>query len=148
MAEADIRPRALKSYDWRMKYVLAITVAVALTACSTMSGQRIVPTQSTIARIESGKQLVRDLGVVGAYGDPAVMNAESRVRVRLVTCTSLGANAAMCSYEANRCLATETDSDGDGWCFRTTKFVRIKYVRVPFDVIVRGWASEQPPSME
>lgn len=118
------------------------------TACTT-SGHRNVSSQSTIARIESGQQLVLDLGSVGGPLNPTAMNRESRVQVRSVACTNPAAGTAICTYETNRCAITETDADGDGWCRRrTSRFVRLKYRRGIFDVIVAGWGLEQPPSMK
>ena len=129
-----------------MKRSSIAIMMLVLAACSTASGRPAVPSPTTIARIESGTQLVRDLTVVGAYGDPAEMNAESRVKVRRVECVPLGADAAECSYEASRCIDAETDSDHDGWCARTARFARLKFPREPFDVMVRGWAPETRPS--
>lgn len=159
-SQADARLRAslggkrtladspLRCYSGSMRHIVTATAVAALTACTTTAGQQIVPTRSTVARIESGYQLVRDLGSVGAYADPAEMNRESRVRVRAVACTNPAAGTAICKYETNRCSIRETDADGDGWCPRTSKFVRLKYPRGIFDVIVAGWTLEQPPSTE
>ena len=114
---------------------------IVLEGCST-SGSLTVPTQSTVEGIESGLQLVRDLEVVGAAVEPSELNAQSRVRVRRVACVSLGANLAQCAYEVNRCTEGERDNDADGWCQRTSRFIRTRYIRGPFDVIVGGWARE------
>lgn len=102
-----------------------------------------LPSTRTIGLVESGHQLLADLTVVGSYTDPEVLNAESRVTVRNVSCRATDRAAATCSYEASRCLAQETDIDGDGWCARTSKFVKVDGQRGIGDVVVRGWALDR-----
>ena len=87
--------------------------------------------------------MLTDLTVVGAYGNPEAMNAASRVKVRNARCSPTGSAAATCRYEASRCFSTERDADGDGWCARTSKFVRVDGQRAIGDVVVRGWALDR-----
>ena len=87
-----------------------------------------VPNRRTIEAIESGFALQDDLLTVGV-GDTAAMNAAARVQVRRVRCTPREGAAALCSYEASRCLAGEKDEDGDGWCRRQVTFVLVRLIR-------------------
>ncbi len=92
--------------------------------------------------IESGYALVQDLTVIGVmHSSP--MNRLSRVRVRKIACAR-EVDAAVCIYEADRCLDGELDVDGDGWCRRQARFLRMQWPRSPFDPIVRGWALDRP----
>ena len=126
-----------------MKCGLGFASLLALTACADRTTDVAVPSTRTIAQVESGRQLRADLTVVGAYTDPDVLNAESRVKVRHASCRAIDRAAATCSYEASRCLAEETDTDGDGWCARTSRFVKVDGRPGMGDVVVKGWALDR-----
>jgi hypothetical protein len=81
------------------------------------------------------------VGPVAALSSPQA----SKVKVRNVACAPEGEGAAICHYEANRCLDHENDSDGDGWCQRQQKFVRIDRPLHPFHVVMirDGWTIDR-----
>lgn len=100
-----------------------------------------VPSRRTIEAIESGFALQEDLMAVGVV-DSEEMNRNSRVKVRRVSCTP-SEGAALCSYEANRCLDGERDEDGDGWCRRKARY----QIAVGIDhslTVSRGWTIDRP----
>ena len=97
------------------------------------------PSQRTIAHLETGRTLLDNLQIAGAAHDTETMNSEARVDVRKVSCTVTDLTSATCSYEANRCTASENDVDGDGWCIRTSDFVRTDSRRSVGDIVVNGW---------
>jgi len=114
--------------------------------CATPGRQAPIPAPRTIAQIESGYrllQLIVDVGVV----DSASMNGASRVKVRSVACEADGEAAAVCEYDASRCLPSEADPDGDEWCRRKARFVRVDHPHDPFHVamIAQGWTVDRPP---
>ncbi|MEA1015193.1 hypothetical protein [Sphingosinicella sp. LY1275] len=120
--------------------LLAVSVG-----CATPGRQAPVPAPRTIAQIESGYrllQLIVDVGVV----DNASMNAASRVKVRGVACQADGEVAAVCEYDASRCLPPEADLDGDEWCRRKARFVRVDRPDDPFHVVMiaQGWTVDRP----
>jgi hypothetical protein len=132
-----------KRYAISMQRDLGFTIFLSLTACAARIADLAIPSTRTIAQIESGHQLLADLTVVGAYADPDELNAESRVRVRNATCRATDRAAANCKYEASRCLANETDIDGDGWCARTSKFLKVDGQPGLGEVVVNGWALDR-----
>lgn len=122
---------------------LMVVLLCALCGCvSRGSSLALVPSAKTIVAIESGYALVQNLTVVGV-ADSATMNRASRVKVRKIACAREG-DVAVCMYEADHCLEGESDSDGDGWCQRQARFLRMQRHRSPLDPIVQGWALDRP----
>ncbi len=97
------------------------------------------PSQRTIAQMESGRRFFDNLEMAGAAHDTQTMNAAARVVIRKVHCGATSAASATCTYETNRCTTAENDADGDGWCVRTSKFVRVDNQRGIGDVLANGW---------
>ena len=96
----------------------------------------------TIARLESGYQLRRNIQIVGVV-DSASMNEAARVRVRNVICSGPERDRMTCTYDADQCLEGEGDGDGDGWCARVGTFVR--WLAPPDPAFSdRGWFLERP----
>jgi hypothetical protein len=96
-----------------------------------------VPDRRTIAAIESGFALREDLRTVGVV-DSETMNRNARVKVRGVSCAPTG-GAAICTFEANRCLTGESDDAGDGWCRREAETSQSL-------IVSRGWTIDRPRS--
>lgn len=122
----------------------AIYLATAIVAgCATNDRSALYPSNLTIARIESGHALLQDIKVVGV-ADSATMNDNARVHVRNVACSASAADA-ICDYEASRCLEDETDTDGDGWCRRTARFIKIAWPSDPFQSVMidKGWTVDR-----
>jgi hypothetical protein len=124
--------------------VMGLLIAASAGCTTTPAEPAAIPSARTVARIESGYALLRNIEVVGVV-DSASMNAAAKVRVRRVACTPAGPSAALCDYEAGRCLDDEDDSDGDGWCRRSARFVRVDRAADPFHVtmIHRGWTVDR-----
>ena len=134
--------RQLERQAVSMKPSLGFAFLLTVTACAGVPDVAL-PSARTISKVESGHQLLADLTAVGAHTDADVLNAESRVRVRNASCRAADASAATCRYEASRCLDDEIDTDGDGWCARTSRFVKVGGQRGIGDVVVKGWAIER-----
>jgi hypothetical protein len=128
-----------------MKYRALLWTILLVPGCAT-ARQSTTPSASTIARVESGYALLQDLSSVGV-ADSAAMNRAARVRVREVSCTADGIDAAICAYAADRCLEGESDPDGDGWCQRSARFVRVRHAQSPGQaaMLVRGWTVDRSP---
>jgi len=121
---ATYDPLADIARSWKDQGVSLL--AALLIALSGGSEPSDIPTRHMIAKIESGLQLYENIANVGV-GDSASMNRASRVKVRAVTCRAESNKTAICSYEANNCRTHERDENGDGWCQRTTRFVRDRH---------------------
>lgn len=121
---------------------LGILSLLALASCTGPAGWDAPITSRTIAVLESGRALRSDLATVGVV-DSAAMNAAARVRVRAVICNPPERDRVTCTYEADRCLDSEQDGDGDGWCARTATFVR--WLAPPDPAFSRnGWFLDRP----
>ena len=129
--------------NWRyavsMKHALGCLIALPLAACMTANSGPALPTKGIIAEIERGRGFLDNLVAAGAAHDAQTMNAEARVGVRNVRCSVTGPDSATCRYETDQCAIAESDADGDGWCARTSKFVRVDRPRGIGDVVDRGW---------
>jgi hypothetical protein len=100
--------------------------AALLFALSASQGRGHVPSALAIAEIESGVQLLEDIKTVGV-GKGVSMNRASRVKVRAVNCVAEPEQRALCTYEANRCREGESVENLEGWCRRTTRFIRDRH---------------------
>jgi len=138
----DIRTQADERYAVAMDHPFAGIMVLALAAC-TAGGSVVFPSQRTIAHLETGQRFLDNLALAGAAHDTHTMNAEARVDVRDIRCGVTGSSSAMCSYETDRCTTAESDPDGDGWCARTSKFVRVDSRRGIGDVIDSGWGFDR-----
>ena len=121
--------------------------AFLMTACVAIpqgrapaSGARL--DRRTIEHIESRLALAEDLASVGVQ-DSEEMNRNARVRVRNLACSPPAGAGVVCTYEASRCLEGEIDQNGDGWCRRTTRFLRTSD---PWERVgtINGWAAARP----
>lgn len=128
-----------------MKFLLSIIV-VLLPACSTTyaTNRRVdlSPAARHVANMESGFRLLKNIELVGVY-DSKAMNREAKVRIRSLNCEPQAfSGTAVCKYEANRCLETEVDLNYDGWCARTSQFIRDPTSVAP--VSSGGWTLQRP----
>lgn len=142
--KAGTRFVAISPYTDLVKRVAECVLFGILAGC-VASGSGVTPSRYAVAQIESGYALLQDVGKVGV-ADSATMNAGSRVKVRNVTCMRSGSDAAICDYDADRCMDTERDVDGDGWCRRTSRFLRVSEPADPFHIamIYNGWTLDRP----
>ena len=116
---------------------------IALSGCVTHPVP-VVPSTRVIESIETGYLLLKNIEGAGV-SDTESMNAEARVAVRNVECTLVEPRMAVCEYEASKCLDGESDPDADGWCSRTSRFVRVDHPEYPFHVamIYKGWTVDR-----
>lgn len=138
------RPSACREW-WKADLGRASVGAVrqfATFACLMVSACAAVPTtgallpnRTIIERIERGHALLEILETVGVY-DSAEMNANARVRIKHLQCSQTAANAAICTFEADRCLEDE-HAGREGWCARTRKFIRTSEPDYPG--VSKGW---------
>ena len=123
-----------------MRHLGALSL-LALASCTGAAGWDAPIAAGTIASLESGHALLRDIQTVGV-GDSAAMNAASRVRVRAVVCNPPERDRVICTYDSDRCLESE-DPDGNGWCQRMATFVR--WLAPPDPAFSKnGWFLERP----
>jgi hypothetical protein len=105
----------------------------------TANGGLALPSERTIAQIERGHRLLENVAAAGAAHDTQTMNGEARVGIRELRCSATGPDSATCSYETNGCTTAQSDTDGEEWCARTSKFIRVDNPRGIGDVIADGW---------
>ena len=112
-----------------------LLLGITTGSCLGMPPYGIAPSPATIARIESGRTLLRMMESVGVpSGDPAPMNSAARTRIR-----SRGFDRGTVHF-----LAEEADDDRDGWCSRSTTFVHGAPQRFLMEARIDGWTPEQP----
>ena len=118
-----------------------MTACVAVPPGSAPSSQTSLD-RRTVERIESGLALAEDLATVGVH-DSKAMNRNARVRVRGLDCSPPDDVGVICTYEASRCLQDESDANGDGWCPRTTRFLRTPDLPNQLGT-GNGWTADRP----
>jgi hypothetical protein len=124
-----------------MKRTAFALVLAGLTGCATPG----VPSKHSIWVIENGYSVARDIKSGGvALAD--IYSAQADFRVRHVSCSAADPVTAVCSYDANVCLAGEEDSDHDGWCHRTAKYTRLDRRSDPHENLMTsdGWTVDRP----
>jgi hypothetical protein len=124
-----------------MKVATGCVLTAALAGCASAQ----TPSPRTIEAIEGGYFMLLDLKG-GGVAPIDVLNAGPQVKVRDVSCRASGRTTAVCTYTVDRCLAVESDHDGDGWCRRTEKFVRTGTPSDPYRALLvnNGWTVDHP----
>ena len=127
-----------------MKRAFACVVIAALSGCASLA-HGTVPSARAINAIEGGYAMLLDIKG-GGVAPIDVLNVGPQVKVRNIACTAVDVSTATCTYDADRCLPAESDPDGDGWCHRTARYIRIHRPSDPSHVatISDGWTVDRP----
>ena len=127
LCDAQPVPSVLNTLSTVLLLAVAAAGCVAMGTPLTHRGNHGQIDQKTVEHLESElafREALREIGAPGVVAEQDAGNSY-RVRVRSMTCRSLGADVT-CSYLTKPCFDALPEQDPNSWCTRQRVFTRIE----------------------